>query len=182
MFADEMMFVGQNLMSCFWMHPEPVYTSSNDGNSSPEELSQTESHHNESSIIRKHRWTEIEDRQLEDAVKTYGAKNWVFIAKNVPTRSAKQCRERWIVHHDKNFARTLWTKEEDDTLVELQRKIGNKFSIIAKSIKNRSSIDVKNRWKFLKNHNLIKRPDGDAHFENASNEEIFQNFDDSPEF
>ena len=182
MFAEEMMAVNQNLMPCFWKIHDVERTPSSEDNSSPEEIANLGVQHADSRIIRKHRWTDLEDRQLGDAVRVYGAGNWILISKNVPTRSAKQCRERWMVHHDNKFARTQWTKEEDGILIRLQRKMGNKFSIIAKSIKNRSPIDVKNRWKFLKNHNLIEMYDEAASLENEPNDQIFQIFDDSQEF
>jgi hypothetical protein len=44
---------------------------------------------------RTGKWTTEEDRKLEDAVQTYGGKNWVAIALLLPGRTRKVCRGRW---------------------------------------------------------------------------------------
>ena len=100
------------------------------------------------------RWTEEEDQKLKQAVDANGPKKWEKIAESLPNRTAKQCRERWIVHFDSNFNHDPWTKEEDNMLIEYQNRYGNKFSTIAKKMSKRSSIQIKNRWKYLKKHNL----------------------------
>ena len=104
--------------------------------------------------LKRFRWTQEEDDQLKKAVEIYGAKKWEKIAEYLPYRNAKQCRERWIVRFDKKFNHDPWTKEEDKLLIIYQNKYGNKFSAISKMLPRRSSIQVKNRWKYLKKHNL----------------------------
>jgi myb proto-oncogene protein len=41
------------------------------------------------------KWTEPEDSNLKDAVRTHGGKNWGAIAALVPGRLEKQCGSRW---------------------------------------------------------------------------------------
>ena len=109
---------------------------------------------NASNKIKKFRWTQEEDDRLKKIVDKKGAKNWERIAKYIPGRNAKQCRERWIIHFDDKYNHNNWTKEEDDFLISYQKQYGNKFSKIAKLMDSRSSIQVKNRWKYLKKHKL----------------------------
>lgn len=107
-------------------------------------------------FVHKSRWTAAEDDKLTDAVRRFGAKNWGKIAEYVGTRTGKQCRERWIIHHDPSYSHDVWTPEEDQILLEIRSKIGNKWSSIAKHLKGRSTTSIKNRFKFLCNHNMVE--------------------------
>jgi myb proto-oncogene protein len=40
-------------------------------------------------------WTQKEDEILGQQVKIHGQQNWVIIAKSLPGRLGRQCRERW---------------------------------------------------------------------------------------
>lgn len=40
-------------------------------------------------------WNLKEDEILEEQVKIHGHQNWVIIAKSLPGRLGRQCRERW---------------------------------------------------------------------------------------
>ena len=105
--------------------------------------------------IKKARWTSIEDLLLVDVIKKYGSKNWSFIATFIPGRTGKQCRERWIVQHDPSFKRESFSNEEDNIIIHYQGICGNRWSIISKFLPGRSTTNVKNRWKYLKNHGII---------------------------
>lgn len=48
----------------------------------------------------KRPWTEAEDELIRRLVDEFGPKNWTKIAKYVPDRQGKQCRERWFNHLD----------------------------------------------------------------------------------
>ena len=113
------------------------------------------------SKIRKFRWTQEEDNMLKKAVDRKGPKNWEVISECVPGRSAKQCRERWIIRFDKKYNHSVWTPEEDEQLISFQKQFGNKFSRITKKMNSRSPIQVKNRWKYLKKHKLVMSNDAD---------------------
>ena len=75
-----------------------------------------------------------------------GPKKWTDIARFVPTRTSKQCRERW--HHclDPQIRHEPFEPWEDQLILEKQREIGNKWSIIAQQLPGRSPASVKNRW------------------------------------
>lgn len=58
-------------------------------------------------------WTVEEDLKLIENVKKYGARNWSQIAKALPGRIGKQCRERWHNHLNPEIIKEKWTEEED---------------------------------------------------------------------
>ena len=98
-------------------------------------------------------WTQQEDEQLTSAVRQLGTKKWTDIAKFVPTRTSKQCRERWFHRLDPNIRRDPFEPWEDQIIIEKQKEIGNKWAIIAQQIPGRTPSAVKNRWySGLKNH------------------------------
>jgi hypothetical protein len=46
-----------------------------------------------------HRWTGEEHKALQALVRKYGTeRNWSVIAQQIPGRTGKQCRERWLNH------------------------------------------------------------------------------------
>ncbi len=87
-----------------------------------------------------------EDNQLKRIVEYCGTSNWVHIARQLPHRSSKQCRERWVYHLDPEIIKTDWSKEEDAMISKLQAKYGNKWSVIAKMLLGRTDNAVKNRF------------------------------------
>jgi hypothetical protein len=50
------------------------------------------------------KWTAVEESKLTDAVQTYGGKNWGAIAALVPSRTKKQCRDRWKKYIEPNHS------------------------------------------------------------------------------
>lgn len=91
-------------------------------------------------------WTAEEDNQLKNAISQLGTKKWHEIAKFVPTRTSKQCRERWLNCLDPNIKKGGFAPWEDNIIIEKQKEIGNHWSKIAKFLPGRSSGSIKNRW------------------------------------
>ena len=84
---------------------------------------------------------------------------WRDIAHQLPGRVGDSIRERYVNFLDPRLKKTPWTKEEDDILLQYQRIVGNKWSVIRKCIPGRSENSIKNRYYNRKNSNSrrIKR-------------------------
>ena len=51
-----------------------------------------------------------------------GAKNWSYIAKQLPGRIGKQCRERWHNHLNPDISKDRWTDKEDEVIVQAHKQ------------------------------------------------------------
>ncbi|ETW07467.1 hypothetical protein, variant 1 [Aphanomyces invadans] len=98
-------------------------------------------------LIKGH-WTPEEDAKLRTLV-AEGRKNWGQVASHIPGRTSKQCRERWCNHLDPNINKGNYTREEDQLIVDMQAKLGNRWSVIAQQLSGRTEDAVKIRWKSL---------------------------------
>eukprot|EP00948_MAST-09A_sp_MAST-9A-sp1_P002090 g2090.t1 len=111
----------------------------------PSEASQENRTTNEEEQVSRNKWTAKEDAILLQAIKQYGPKRWSTIAKYLPNRQGKQCRERWCNNLDPRLKRGPWGPQEEKILLAMHNADGNKWSKIARAL-NRTDNDVKNRW------------------------------------
>jgi hypothetical protein len=101
---------------------------------------------------RTGRWTTDEDDKLKEAAEKYGGQNWDAVAVMVPSRTQRQCRDRWRNALDPSvdmaMARTgHWTAEEDIKLKAAVEKYGGKnWTEIAKLVPERRSTQCWGRW------------------------------------
>ncbi|XP_027915197.1 transcription factor MYB106-like [Vigna unguiculata] len=104
--------------------------------------------------LKKGPWTPEEDKKLLDYVRKHGHGNW----RSVPAiaglqRCGKSCRLRWINYLKPDIKRGNFSPEEDHTIIQLHALLGNKWSIIAAHLPQRTDNEIKNYW----NTNIKKR-------------------------
>jgi hypothetical protein len=100
-------------------------------------------------------WSSSEDEQLLNAVARLGAAKWTDIAKFVPTRTSKQCRERWFNCLCPEIKHDAFQPWEDQVIIDRQRELGNRWALIARHLPGRSTNAIKNRWySGLRSHEL----------------------------
>jgi hypothetical protein len=90
------------------------------------------------------RLTELVTQQQADHI------SWNDIERQMPERSARQCRERWNLYLCPEVANLPWTPEEDGLLIRLFQTFGPKWTLIAKNFSKRTPNNVKNRQKQMK--------------------------------
>jgi hypothetical protein len=92
------------------------------------------------------KFTGAEDALLRDLVQRFGASNWQRIAAHLPTRNARQCRERWSNYLDPGIAAPKeWTPEDEARLEVAWTAFGPRWTAIAACFPGRSTFNVKNR-------------------------------------
>ncbi|KAI3511566.1 hypothetical protein L1887_18721 [Cichorium endivia] len=81
-------------------------------------------------VVKGH-WKPSEDAKLRELVALHGPKNWNKISEQLPGRTGKSCRLRWVNQLDPRIKTTVFSREEDETLMAAHMVFGNQWSHIA---------------------------------------------------
>lgn len=96
-------------------------------------------------------WTQYEDQRLLAGMRLFGCDNWPRIADFVGNgRNRSQCSQRWHRGLNPTIYKGPWTKKEEDELVSLVEKFGEKsWRQIASVFGNRSDVQCRYHYQQL---------------------------------
>ncbi|XP_022634320.1 transcription factor MYB14-like [Vigna radiata var. radiata] len=87
--------------------------------------------------LRKGLWSPEEDTKLVAYITRYGHRNWSQLPRFAGlARCGKSCRLRWMNYLRPNVKRGNFTPQEEDCIIRMHKKLGNKWSAIAAELPN----------------------------------------------
>jgi len=99
--------------------------------------------------VNKGPWSKEEDAQLQKAIPPNNARiRWNSVQEHVPSRTARQCRTRWVNNLCGRWKTDSWSTDEDAYLLKRCLEIGRKWANIGRGL-NRSGLSVKSRYLHL---------------------------------
>jgi hypothetical protein len=99
--------------------------------------------------ILKCKFTTDEDAQLRQLVAELGESNWEAVARCMPKRSVRQCRERWAHYLSPGVFDGQWSKAEDTLLKAKVLEVGRKWKLFELYFPGRTDVNIKNRYAVL---------------------------------
>ncbi|XP_073054459.1 transcription factor GAMYB-like isoform X1 [Primulina eburnea] len=97
--------------------------------------------------LKKGPWTAAEDAILVEYVTKHGEGNWNAIQRHAGlARCGKSCRLRWANHLRPDLKKGAFTLEEENLIIELHAKMGNKWAKMAAELPGRTDNEIKNYW------------------------------------
>lgn len=105
----------------------------------------------------RQRWQPEEDALLRAYVKQHGAKEWNLISQRMGKaldRDPKSCLERWKNYLKPGIKKGSLTPEEQNLVISLQAKYGNKWKKIAAEVPGRTAKRLGKWWEVFKEKQL----------------------------
>lgn len=92
----------------------------------------------------KRSWDSESDQLLIEQISRIGPRQWHIIAKNVPGREGKQCRERWVNNLSPLLRETAWSCEEIWIIYIMRVRMNNTWAMITMGLLGRPDNSIKN--------------------------------------
>ncbi|KAK4746008.1 hypothetical protein SAY87_012320 [Trapa incisa] len=107
--------------------------------------------------VRRGSWTAEEDKRLINFILTNGHICWRALPKLAGLcRCGKSCRLRWTNYLRPDLKRGLLSEAEEQHVIDLHARLGNRWSKIAASLPGRTDNEIKNHWNTHIKKKLVK--------------------------
>ncbi|CAH1453731.1 unnamed protein product [Lactuca virosa] len=107
--------------------------------------------------VKKGPWTTEEDKKLVNFILTNGQCCWRAVPKLAGLRRCgKSCRLRWTNYLRPDLKRGLLNESEEQLVIDLHARLGNRWSKIAARMPGRTDNEIKNHWNTHIKKKLLK--------------------------